>query len=67
MNRVPDLNKTTTIAATDKTRAATASRLKLTPQGVDIDHPDPELGAALMAKALGVPDCDAMYGMLGNW
>ena len=63
MSTIPDLNKTTAIAANGKTRAATAPRLKLTPRGVAIDHPDPELGAALMAQALGAPDSDAMYGI----
>jgi hypothetical protein len=33
---------------------------------VAIDHPDPERGERLMAETLGVPDRDAMYGMLGQ-
>jgi hypothetical protein len=64
VNTVPDLNKTTAITATGQTRAAPAVRVKLSPQGFSIDHPDPELGAALMAEALGIADRDAMHGML---
>ena len=64
MKKVPDLDKATAVAATGQTRAAAAPRLKLSPQGFAIDHPDPELGAALMAETLGVTDRDAMYGIL---
>jgi hypothetical protein len=64
VNTSPDLDKTTAIAGTGQTRAAAAPRLKLSPEGISIDHPDPELGAALMADALGVADPDAMYGIL---
>jgi hypothetical protein len=64
VNTTPDLDKTTAMAATDKTRAAAAPRLKLTPRGVAIVHPDLRLGEALMAKTLGAPDSDSMYGML---
>ncbi len=64
MNTVPKTDKATAIEATGKTRAAAAPRLKLTPRGVAIDHPDLALGEALMAKALGAPDCDSMYGIL---
>jgi hypothetical protein len=41
-----------------------APRLKLSPRGYAIDHPDPELGEQLMADALGVADRDAMHGIL---
>jgi len=55
---------TTAIAAAEQTHAATTPRIKLQPHGFSIDHPDPELGEALMANALGVTDRDAMDGML---
>jgi hypothetical protein len=63
MNTAPDLAMPTTIAATDPTKAA-APRIKLLPHGFSIDHPDPELGEQLMAKALGVADREAMDGIL---
>jgi hypothetical protein len=56
--------KTTAMAATGQTKAATAPRIKLLPNGISIDHPDPEQGEALMSEALGVADRDAMYGIL---
>jgi hypothetical protein len=64
MNAVPNLNKTAAMAATSQTRTAAVPRIKLSPEGVSIDHPDPEFGEALMAAALGVADPDAMYGIL---
>jgi hypothetical protein len=64
VNTVPDLDKATAIAATGQTRAAAAPRVKLSPHGFAIDHPDPELGEQLMADALGVADRDAMHGIL---
>ena len=64
MNTVPDLNKATAIAATGRTKAAAAPRVKLLSHGFSIDHPDPELGEQLMAEALGVADRDAMHGIL---
>ena len=64
MNTVPDLNKAMAIEATGQTRAAAAPRIKLSPRGFAIDHPDPELGEQLMADALGVTDRDAMHGIL---
>ena len=64
MNPVPDLNKATAIAATGRTKAAAAPRVKLLSHGFCIDHPDPELGEQLMADALGVADRDAMHGIL---
>jgi hypothetical protein len=64
MNTVPDPAKATAIAAPAQTRAAAAPRLKLSPRGIAIDHPDPELGEQLMADALGVADRDAMHGIL---
>jgi hypothetical protein len=39
-------------------------RVKLSSQGFAIDHPDQELGEALMAETLGVADRDAMHGIL---
>jgi hypothetical protein len=64
VNTLPDLNKTAAIAAFGESRAATAPRIKLLPNGISIDHPDPELGERLMADALGVADPDAMHGIL---
>jgi hypothetical protein len=64
VNTVPDLNKAMAIEATGQTRAAAAPRIKLSPRGFAIDHPDPELGEQLMADALGVTDRDAMHGIL---
>ena len=64
MNTVPDLNKATAIAATGQTKAAAAPRIKLLSHGFSIDHPDPEYGEQLMSEALGVPDRDAMHGIL---
>jgi hypothetical protein len=43
---------------------AAAPRIKLSPHGFCIDHPDPELGERLMADALGFADPDAMHGVL---
>ena len=48
MNTIPDLAKTAAPAATTQAKAA-APHIKLSPQGVCIDHPDPELGERLMA------------------
>ena len=62
MYTLPDLDKTAAIAATGQT--AVAPRIKLLPNGISIDHPDPELGERLMAETLGVADCDAMHGIL---
>jgi hypothetical protein len=64
MDTIPDLNKAMAIAATGQTRAATGVQVKLAPEGFFIDHPDPQLGEALMAEALGVADRDAMDGIL---
>src|SRR5215470_18756563 len=60
----PDLAMTTAIAAAEQTHVAITPRIKLSPHGFAIDHPDPELGEALMANALGVTDRDAMDGIL---
>ena len=64
MKTVPELDKTTTIAATNRTKAAVAPRIKLSPRGISIDHPDQEHGERLMSDAFGVSNRDAMYGML---
>ena len=61
VNTVPDLDKATAIAATGRTKAAAAPRIKLSSHGFCLDHPDPELGEQLMADALGVTDRDAMH------
>jgi hypothetical protein len=64
MNTALDLTMSTTTAATDQTKAAAAPRIRLSPHGFSIDHPDPELGEKLMANALGVADREAMDGIL---
>ena len=64
MNTAPDPTPATAIAATGPTKAAAAPRIKLSPHGFSIDHPDPELGERLMADTLGVADRDAMHGIL---
>ena len=62
MNTTPDT--TAAIAVTDRTTTAALPRIKLSPQGFSIDHPDPQAGERLMAEALGVGDRDAMHGIL---
>ena len=64
MNNAPDLTMPTAIAATGETKAAAAPRIRLSPHGLSIDHPDPDLGEQLMANALGVADREAMDGIL---
>ncbi|KRP89255.1 hypothetical protein AOQ73_26925 [Bradyrhizobium pachyrhizi] len=64
METAPDLTTATAIAAPGPTQAAAAPRIKFSSHGFRIDHPDPELGARLMANALGVADRDAMDGIL---
>lgn len=64
MNTAPELTTPATTAAIGQTRSAAAPRIKVQPHGFSIDHPDQELGEALMANALGVADRDAMDGIL---
>ena len=64
MNTTPDLGMATAIAATDQTRTAAAPRIKLLSHGFSIDHPNPELGEQLMVDAMGVPDREAMHGIV---
>jgi hypothetical protein len=64
MNTAPDPAMPTAIAATEPTKAAAAPRIRLSSHGFSIDHADPELGAQLMASALGAVDREAMDGML---
>jgi hypothetical protein len=52
------------IAVTDPAKTAAVPRIKLSPHGFSIDHPDPQLGEQLMADALGVADREAMDGIL---
>ncbi len=66
MNAIPDRNKTTAMETTGQTRTVKTPRLKLSSDGVTIDHPDPELGAQLMCDAMGIADRDAMHGILGQ-
>jgi hypothetical protein len=64
MNSAPDPTMSTAIAASGQTEAAAAPRIKLSSHAFSIDHPDPQLGEQLMVNALGVPDRDAMDGIL---
>jgi hypothetical protein len=58
------IEDTAPVAATGPSQAAVAPQIKFTPDGLCIDHPDPELGDRLMADALGAVDIDAMHGIL---
>ncbi|MCC8937049.1 hypothetical protein H8A99_11280 [Bradyrhizobium sp. Arg68] len=65
----PDITAPATAAATGETQetqaaGAAPARIKLSPHGFRIDHPDPERGEQLMMNALGVADRDAMEGIL---
>ncbi|MCA1396408.1 hypothetical protein [Bradyrhizobium sp. BRP56] len=64
MTPAPEITVPTMPAAPAQTQAAAAPRIKFSSHGFCIDHPDPELGAQLMANALGVADRDAMDGIL---
>ncbi len=64
MNTLPDLDNPAAIAASGETRAASAPRITLLPNGFFVDHPDPKLGERLMADKFGVSDGDAMHGLL---
>jgi hypothetical protein len=44
--------------------ASPVPRLKITKNGLSIDHPDQKVGELLMMPALGAKDRDFMYGML---
>ncbi len=64
MNTDPDVTTSTTIAATDQTKAAAFPQIKLQSHGFAIDHPDPDIGEQLMINAIGVADREAMHGIL---
>lgn len=64
MSTAPDLTTPTAIATPNGATAAAVPRIKLSPRGFAIDHPDRDLGEQLMANALGVADRDAMEGIL---
>src|SRR5512138_2491336 len=64
MNTAPDIIMSTPLAATGQTSAAATPRIKLQSHGFSIDHPDQELGEALLANALGVADREAMHGII---
>lgn len=64
MTTVPEITMPSAVPATTEPQAAAIPRIKLSPQGFFIDHPDPERGEALMADALGVADREAMDGIL---
>ena len=59
MKTAPD--QATAIAATARPKVP---RLRLSPDGFCIDHPDLAQGEQLMSDAYGVSDRDAMYGLL---
>src|SRR5262249_42575149 len=58
MTQAHNRDTTTPIATND------LPRIKLSPHGFAIDHPDAEAGERLMADAFGVTDRDAMHGIL---
>lgn len=64
MNTTSNPMISTAITPIDQTQAAATPRIKLHSHGFAIDHPDQALGEQLMADALGVPDRDAMDGIL---
>ncbi|WP_349629934.1 hypothetical protein [Bradyrhizobium tropiciagri] len=64
MTTAPDLTPAPAITASGPATAAAAPRIKFSPRGFCIDHPDPEAGAELMMTALGAPDREAMDGIL---
>jgi hypothetical protein len=69
MNTAPNPKMATATAAPDQTKpdqskAAAVPRIKLSPHGFCIDHPDAELAEQLMADAMGVADRDAMHGIV---
>lgn len=64
MNTAPDADASSAIIATDPAKASAAPRIKLLSNSFAIDHPDQALGEQLMADALGVPDREAMDGIL---
>ncbi|MGF6312792.1 hypothetical protein ABIB82_006754 [Bradyrhizobium sp. i1.8.4] len=64
MTTAPEITVPTTAAATGQTQTPATPRIKLSPRGFAIDHPDPKLGEQLMANALGAADRDAMDGIL---
>jgi len=66
MTNAQNLTTPPALAPTEQTKAAPAPRIRLSPPGFAIDHPDPELGEQLMANALGVADRDAMNGILSQ-
>jgi hypothetical protein len=62
VNTTPsDTATTNAIAATEQAKADAAPLLA---HEFSIEHPDPDLAEQLMANALGVPDRDAMDGIL---
>jgi hypothetical protein len=64
MNTAPKFTVSTPIAATDRTKAAAAPRIRLQSHDFSIDHPDPKIGEQLMADTLGVADREAMQGTI---
>ncbi len=52
------------LAAPDTTRTAPLPRIKFSPRGFAIDHPDRKAGERLMAEALGAGTREAMHGLL---
>ncbi|MBR0824522.1 hypothetical protein JQ596_03155 [Bradyrhizobium manausense] len=48
----------------DRTTASEVPQIRFSSRGFAIDHPDAEAGERLMMEALGVPDREAMHGIL---
>ncbi|WP_426610445.1 hypothetical protein [Bradyrhizobium sp. McL0616] len=64
MTTSPTRNSAAPLAANDRTGLATSPRVKLSRRRISIDHPDPHVGAQLLADALGAVDRDALDGLL---
>lgn len=64
MNTAPDPVASLAVPPTAPAKADAVPRIKLLSNSFAIDHPDQALGEQLMADALGVPDREAMDGIL---
>jgi hypothetical protein len=64
MTTLPSVPTPTPPAAIEPAAADALPRIRISPQGYFIDHPDSALGERLMASALGVAGREAMDGIL---
>ena len=64
MNTDPDVTMSTTIAATDQTKAAAFPQIKLQSHGFCHRPSRPDIGEQLMVNAIGVADREAMHGIV---